>query len=78
MLIEDGRAVGVEYRQDGAVHQVRARKEVVLSGGAYNSPQLLMLSGIGPRRPARQNTASRAWSTRRVSAAIFPNIRWST
>jgi choline dehydrogenase len=48
VLIEDGRATGVEYSQDGAVSRCRARKEVVLSGGAYNSPQLLMLSGIGP------------------------------
>ena len=48
VLIEDGRAVGVEYRQGGELKQARARKEVVLSGGAYNSPQLLMLSGVGP------------------------------
>ncbi len=48
MLIEDGRAVGVEVSRGGRLSQVRARKEVVLSGGAYNSPQLLMLSGIGP------------------------------
>ncbi|MBT2187323.1 GMC family oxidoreductase [Sphingobium nicotianae] len=49
ILIENGRAVGVEYRRNGALHQVRARKEVILSAGAYGSPQLLMLSGIGPR-----------------------------
>jgi choline dehydrogenase len=48
VLIEDKRAVGVEVSQDGRLSQVRARKEVVLSGGSYNSPQLLMLSGIGP------------------------------
>ena len=50
VMIEAGRAVGVEYRREGQTAQVRARKEVVLSGGAYNSPQLLMLSGIGPAR----------------------------
>ncbi len=50
ILIENGRAVGVEYRQGGALHQVRARKEVILSAGAYGSPHLLMLSGIGPRQ----------------------------
>ena len=38
----------MEYRQGGAVRQVRARGEVILSGGAINSPQLLQLSGIGP------------------------------
>lgn len=43
------RAVGVEYRDaDGAVQRVEASREVVLSAGAYGSPQLLMLSGIGP------------------------------
>ena len=47
VLVEDGRAVGVEYVREGQKHQVRA-DEVVLSGGAVNSPQLLMLSGIGP------------------------------
>jgi choline dehydrogenase len=47
-VFEGTRAVGVEYLKDGLVHIARARKEVVLSGGAYGSPQLLMLSGIGP------------------------------
>lgn len=48
VTVEGGRAVGIEYLRRGRRAQVRARKEVVLSGGAYNSPQLLMLSGIGP------------------------------
>ncbi|MFN4090147.1 MAG: GMC family oxidoreductase [Alphaproteobacteria bacterium] len=48
LLIEQGRAVGVEYRQRGALRTARARREVVVSGGVYGSPQLLMLSGIGP------------------------------
>ncbi|KQX17606.1 MULTISPECIES: GMC family oxidoreductase [unclassified Sphingomonas] len=48
VLIEQGRAVGVEVRGPDGLRQIRARKEVILSGGAYNSPQLLMLSGIGP------------------------------
>ena len=48
VLIETGRAVGVEISQDGQLRQIRAEREVILSGGAYNSPQLLMLSGIGP------------------------------
>jgi choline dehydrogenase len=48
VLIENGRAVGVEYSQDGGLHQAYAEREVILAGGAYNSPQLLMLSGIGP------------------------------
>jgi choline dehydrogenase len=48
ILIEAGRAVGVEYRQGGQTRTLRARGEVILSGGAINSPQLLQLSGIGP------------------------------
>lgn len=48
VVIENGRATGIDYLHQGRAARVRARKEVVLSGGAYNSPQLLMLSGIGP------------------------------
>ena len=42
------RATGVSFRRSGREHTVQARREVLLSGGAINSPQLLMLSGIGP------------------------------
>jgi choline dehydrogenase len=48
VLFEKDRAVGVEYRQGGQVRQARAGREVILCGGAINSPQLLMLSGVGP------------------------------
>ena len=48
ILIEHGRAVGVEYRQGGAVKTVRAEREVVVASGAIGSPRLLLLSGIGP------------------------------
>ncbi|XP_019769845.2 glucose dehydrogenase [FAD, quinone] isoform X1 [Dendroctonus ponderosae] len=41
-------AFGVEFIRDGKLHRVRATKEVILSAGAVNSPQLLMLSGVGP------------------------------
>jgi choline dehydrogenase len=54
VLIEKGRAVGVEYRHDGKLEKVHAAREVVLSGGAINSPQLLMLSGIGAADELRQ------------------------
>ena len=49
VIFEGKRAVGVEYRQGGASKKVTARKEVILSGGTFNSPQLLQLSGVGPR-----------------------------
>jgi choline dehydrogenase len=48
VLIERGRAVGVEYARGRRRHIVRAAREIVLAGGAINSPQLLLLSGIGP------------------------------
>ncbi len=47
ILFEQQRAIGVEYRHAGHVQQCRARREVLVCGGAFNSPQLLMLSGIG-------------------------------
>jgi choline dehydrogenase len=48
VLLEGKRAVAVEYSQAGAVRKAKARKEVLLCGGAVNSPQILQLSGIGP------------------------------
>ncbi|MCF6113992.1 GMC family oxidoreductase [Mesorhizobium muleiense] len=47
ILLKDGRATGIAYTRGGATHQVLARHEVVLAGGVINTPQLLMLSGIG-------------------------------
>ena len=48
VLFNGKRAVGVAYRQAGRDHVAHARGEVILCGGAINTPQLLMLSGIGP------------------------------
>ncbi|MBZ4688945.1 MAG: choline dehydrogenase [Cereibacter sp.] len=48
VLMEAGRAVGVEYRHGGELKTLRCNAEVILAGGAVNSPQLLQLSGIGP------------------------------
>lgn len=53
LLLDGRRAVGVAYRKGGRDQQVRAAREVILSGGAFNSPQLLMLSGIGPAAEIR-------------------------
>ena len=47
VLIENARATGVEYLQNRQTQTAHANREIVISGGAYNSPQLLMLSGIG-------------------------------
>ncbi len=48
VLFEDGKAWGVAYRRGNESHVIRARKAVVLGGGVFGTPQLLMLSGIGP------------------------------
>ncbi|MFT7686670.1 MAG: choline dehydrogenase [Candidatus Azotimanducaceae bacterium] len=47
IIVEDNRACGVTYQKGGKSHSIRADCEVILCGGAINSPQLLMLSGIG-------------------------------
>jgi choline dehydrogenase len=48
IVFEGGRAVGVEVSRDGVVSELRAEREVILAAGTYQSPVLLMLSGIGP------------------------------
>ncbi|MGD9812806.1 MAG: GMC family oxidoreductase, partial [Sphingobium sp.] len=55
LLFEGTRASGIEYRRSDRLEVVSARREVILSGGAYNSPQLLMLSGIGPADHLREH-----------------------
>ncbi|MBR9839872.1 choline dehydrogenase [Salipiger thiooxidans] len=48
VVIEDGRAVGVEVERGGKIEVIRAEAEVILAASSINSPKLLMLSGIGP------------------------------
>ncbi|XP_071113299.1 glucose dehydrogenase [FAD, quinone]-like [Haliotis cracherodii] len=50
VMINKKTAVGVEYVKDGRLYRVRASREVILSAGAIGSPQLLLLSGIGPKK----------------------------
>ena len=50
ILIRDKRAYGVEYLKSGKLHKVEASREVILCAGSINSPQLLQLSGIGPKK----------------------------
>lgn len=55
VLINDGKAVGVEFHANGKTQRVNALKEVIVSAGAIQSPQVLMLSGIGPQAHLEQH-----------------------
>ena len=55
VLFEGRRAVGLHYRRGGELHEVRVRREVLVCAGPINSPQLLKLSGIGPRAELDQH-----------------------
>ncbi|MEY2953689.1 MAG: hypothetical protein RLZZ401_1776 [Pseudomonadota bacterium] len=54
LLLEQRRVVGVEYSQGGELKQLKAAREVLLCAGAFQSPQILMLSGIGPKEHLQQ------------------------
>jgi choline dehydrogenase len=54
VLLEDGRATGVEYLLRGSRHQVRGAREVILCAGAVGSAQLLLLSGVGPEEQLKR------------------------
>src|SRR5436309_11239930 len=54
VLLDGSRAIGVEYARGGRLHQAVVTREVLLAGGVFNTPQLLMLSGIGPADHLRE------------------------
>ena len=82
VVIEGGRAVGVRYRHRGGEHIARAETEVILSGGAVNSPQLLMLSGIGPADQLREHGIGVVADSPGVGANLsdhpIVSVIWST
>ena len=82
VMIEGTRAVGVRYLHRGAEHEARADAEVILSGGAINSPQLLMLSGIGPADHLREHGISVVADSPGVGANLsdhpIATALWST
>ncbi|MDB5688755.1 MAG: hypothetical protein JWL91_631 [Sphingomonas bacterium] len=54
ILVENGRAIGIQYERDGESRTAHAAAEVILSAGTFNTPQLLLLSGIGPADELRE------------------------
>ncbi|MFK4721309.1 choline dehydrogenase-like flavoprotein [Bradyrhizobium niftali] len=77
IVFEGRRAVGVEYRQGKELKQLRARREVILASGAFQSPQLLLLSGVGDGVMRLPRTASASRIICRASGAICRTIRIS-
>lgn len=71
ILMDGDRAIGIEYQQDGVKHVAHATQEVILSGGVINTPQLLMLSGIGD--PVQ--LAAHGIGTRIASEGVGKNLQ---
>ena len=82
LLIEGGRAAGVAYRHAGRDETARAGAEVILAAGAIGSPQLLMLSGIGPADDLREHGIYVIADNRAVGANLMDHpmvpVLWST
>jgi choline dehydrogenase len=74
ILFEGKRATGIEYRRYGHLFQARAGKDVILSGGAVNSPQLLQLSGIGPGALLQQNGIATVVDNAQVGANLQDHL----
>jgi choline dehydrogenase len=74
VLMEDRRAVGLRYTRGGQQVEVRSRREVILSGGVINSPQLLMLSGIGPSEHLQQRGIKVAHALAGVGANLQDHL----
>jgi choline dehydrogenase len=70
VLIEGGRAVGVRYVCGGEPREARAAREVVLAGGAVNTPHLLLLSGVGPADHLREHGIDVVVDAPRVGAGL--------
>ena len=81
VVVERGRAVGVEVERGGATETVRAEREVLVCGGAVGSPQLLMLSGIGPADALRRHgiavVADRAGVGENLQDHLIVGVRYA-
>ena len=60
-MIKNGVVVGVEFLKNTTKHQIKARKEVILSAGTIGSAKILMASGIGPKEHLKQLKVTRLW-----------------
>ena len=77
-VVFDGkRAAGVEFRQRKAPKTVKARREVILSAGAFQSPQLLQLSGIGPAGHLREHGIEPVVDAPEVGANLQDHLDWT-
>ncbi|BBX95634.1 GMC family oxidoreductase [Mycobacterium lacus] len=74
IVIDGTRAVGVEFRRDGQSAVAYARREVVLCGGAINSPQLLMLSGIGDREQLAEHGIDTVYHAPEVGQNLLDHL----
>jgi choline dehydrogenase-like flavoprotein len=74
VLLEGSRATGVEYARRGRLEQAFAAREVLLAGGVFNSPQLLMLSGIGPADHLRETGITPRVSLRGVGENLQDHL----
>ena len=74
VVFDELRAVGVEYQRDGQTFLATARREVVLCGGAVNSPQLLMLSGIGNREHLADHGIDTVYESREVGQNLIDHL----
>jgi choline dehydrogenase-like flavoprotein len=74
IVVEDGRAVGVAIRRGGKREMLRAAGGVILSAGAFGSPQILMLSGIGPAAHLREHGIEVALDRAGVGANLQDHI----
>jgi len=74
VVFDEMRAVGVEYQRGGQTFTATARREVVLCGGAINSPQLLMLSGIGNREHLADHGIDTVYESREVGQNLIDHL----
>lgn len=78
IVFEGARAVGVEMRREGKLEVIRAAREVIIAAGALQSPQILMLSGIGPAAHLRQHGIDVRHDAIGVGANLHDHIDYTT